>query len=360
VLLVVDGDRADRFFALRALRSILKESLGTDAAEQMTAGYYEDLFQHSSRSISTNRLVTGQWAANWSRWQRMDLKSTRRRVDGFLYYELQPNVDIPEFNDRLITNSLGLADREYTVEPPPGAHRLSIIGDSVARGMGATHGKCFEALLEEELNRLRPVPDVAEYEILNFGVGGYRITQMLNVLETKAVRFSPKLHILIFSDVTVFRKWGDHISQLVHDGIDLHYPWLRDLAERAGLRPDDDPATLDAKLAPYRSETIRWALEKMREDAGRQGAEVIVVLVPTVTEPAAIRERFEGVADLVRDLGLPMIDVLDTFEGIQDLEPYRLSPFNHHPNDAGHRLIYERLMERLQEAPPAWLLVTGG
>lgn len=354
-----DDDRADRSFAERALRRVRKETLPADAADQMTAGYYEDLFQHSSRTVVTNRLVSGQWATNWSRWKGLQMNPTQRRVDGFLYYELSPDLDVPEFQGRLVTNSRGLADREYALEAPPGVRRIGLLGDSVARGLGATSGRTFEALLEDDLNRTLPVPGVEGYEILNFAVGGYRITQMLYTMETKAEPFAPDGYIVVFSDLTVFRKWGDHIGQLLHDGIDLHYPWLRDLVRRADLRPDDDPSTLETKLAPYREETLRWALGRMRDDARESGAGLVVVLVPTVTEPEVIRDRFAGVADLVTSMDIPVIDILDTFDGIADLAPYRLGPYNHHPTDAGHRLLFERLLERLREDPRAWAIVAG-
>jgi lysophospholipase L1-like esterase len=359
VLFPGEDDRADRPLAERALKRIRKDTLAPDAADQMTAGYYEDLFEHSSRTISTNRLITGKWATNWSRWKGLQMNPTNRRVDGFLYYELEPNVDVPEFSGRLVTNRFGMADKEYTVERPHGVRRIAIIGDSVARGLGASAGANFESLLEDDLNELHPSPDVKEYQLLNFAVGGYRVTQMLYVVETKAPRFAPQAYMVVCSDLTVFRKWGDHIGQLVHDGIDLHYPWLRELAERADLRTDDDPSTLDAKLAPYRTDTVRWAMTRMREVAREDGADVIAVLVPTVGEPERIAERFQGVRELFRELDIPCIDLLDTFEGIDDLSPYRLGQYNLHPSDAGHRLLEKKLLERLRENPRAWEIVTG-
>ncbi|NNE44820.1 MAG: hypothetical protein HKN12_11490, partial [Gemmatimonadetes bacterium] len=131
-----DDDAEGKPFWERALKRVRKETIATDVADQQTAGYYEDLFEHSSRTISTNRLITGKWATNWSRWKGLQMNPTNVRVDGFLYYELGPNLDVPEFQGRLVTNQHGLADREYTLEKPEGVHRIGVIGDSVARGLG--------------------------------------------------------------------------------------------------------------------------------------------------------------------------------------------------------------------------------
>lgn len=341
----------------RALKLVRKDRIPTDAADQMTAGYYEDLFDFSSRTISTNRLITGKWATNWSSYQAMKMNQTDRRIPGFLYFETQPNLDVPEFGGRLVTNSYGMADREYSLAIPEGTRRLSIIGDSISRGLGATHGKTFEALLEEKLNSLGRGPGPMRYEILNFAVGGYRITQLLWVLQNKAAQFHPHVNIVVFTELTVVGKWADHIVQLVHDGRDLHYPYLKELVEKAKLRPDDDPQTFHAKLGPYREEVITWALQTMRASGREQGAELVVFIVPAASE--AEPERFAGIRKLVADLNIPLVDVTDAFAGIDNLTPYQISRLNTHPTDQGHALIAERIFERLQQNPEAWKIITG-
>ena len=131
LVLVFPGDdvRRDSSFESR-VRRIRKEALDIQAADQMTAGYYEDLFQHSSRVLSTNRLVTGRWAANWSRWDVVGPRRNwrrnhqSRRLDSFLYYELRPHLNMPHFGSALITNSHGMADQEYSLERPAGVRRV--------------------------------------------------------------------------------------------------------------------------------------------------------------------------------------------------------------------------------------------
>jgi lysophospholipase L1-like esterase len=343
--------------AERALKIVRKDRMPTDAADQMTAGYYEDLFDFSSRTIATNRLITGKWATNWSSYKAMTMHVADRRIPGFLYFESQPNLNIPEFGGSLVTNSYGMADREYSLARPEGTRRLSVIGDSIARGLGATHGKAFEAVLEQKLNSLEDGPQRTPYEILNFAVGGYRITQQLWVLQNKVARFQPQVNIVVLTTLTVVGKWADHIVQLVHDGIDLHYPYLKELAEKAKLRPDDDPQTFQAKLGPYRDEVLTWALRTMQDSSRAQGAELVVFIVPTASEPEP--ERFAGVRNLVTDLKIPLVDVTDAFSGISDLTPYRISSGNAHPTNLGHELLAERIFERLQKNPEAWKIITG-
>jgi hypothetical protein len=325
-----------------------------------TEGYYEDLFQHSARSVAVSALVSGNWAAKWNSWEFTALRRlTTRKTGDYLYFELVPNLDVDELRGRLVTNSFGMADREYSKERRPGFRRVAFIGDSMTRGMGSTAGHNYESLLENALNAHVPNPNLQGYELLNFGVEGYRLTQMVDVVRFRAATFSPDAYILVLTDLSLSRKWADHIWQLVNDGIDLRYDYLKDMVRRAKLRIGDDPLTMEAKLEPYRAETIRWALTMIRDSAAERGAGVIVVLMPLVNDPAVQRAPFAGVEDLTRELGLPTVDVLDTYVGIDDLLPYKTSPGDSHPSDLGHRLLFDRLLQRLQQDSRAWGILTG-
>jgi lysophospholipase L1-like esterase len=325
-----------------------------------TEGYYEDLFQHSTRAVAVNALVSGNWAAKWNSWEFTNIRrATTTKTGGYLYFELRPNIAVKEFNGRLVTNSFGMADREYSIERRAGFRRVAFIGDSMTRGLGSTPGLNYESLLENALNTKSPNPDLEGYEFLNFGVEGYRLTQMIEVVRTRAAVFAPDAYVLVLTDLSLTRKWADHVWQLVNDGIDLRYDFLKDLVQRANLRVGDDPITVEAKLEPYRAETIRWALTMIRDSALEQGAAVVVLLMPVVSNPAAQQAPFAGVAELTNELGLPTIDLLDTYVGIENLLPYKTSPGDTHPSDLGHQHVFDHLMPRLEQHQRAWEIITG-
>ena len=325
-----------------------------------TEGYYEDLFQHSTRSVAVSTLVSGNWAAKWNSWEFTQLRrTTTRRTGDYLYFELVPNVNVEELNGRLVTNSFGLADREYSKERRPGFRRVAFVGDSMTRGLGSTPGANYESLLEDALNARRPNPELQGYELLNFGVEGYRLTQMVEVVRTRAAAFSPDCYVIVLTDLSLTRKWGDHIWQLVNDRVDLRYDFLKDLVRRARVRVGDDPITMETKLAPYRMETLRWALQTIRDSAAEQGAKVVVLLMPVVGDPGAQAAAFQGANQLTRELDLATIDLIDSFVGIEDFLPYKTSPGDIHPSDLGHRLLFERLFLRLERNAPAWQGLTG-
>jgi hypothetical protein len=116
---------------------------------------------------------------------------------------------------------------------------------------------------------------------------------------------------------------------------------------------------MEAKLEPYRLDTIKWGLATIRDFAAEQDADVIVVLMPLVSDPRAQEAPFAHMHEFARQLNLPTIDLLDTFAGIEDLLPYKTSPGDTHPSDLGHQRLFEKLVPRLRQDPRAWGILTG-
>lgn len=334
--------------------------LNKEAREALTAGYYEGLMNEGSRVSAVNRLVTDTRRLGWE--QRRSPES--RQTGDFLFFEHVPNRVTRDYEDErfrymLATNSAGLGDKEYPIEKPPATRRIALMGDSITRGLGAPPGRNYESLLEDRLNRSHKTASIQEFEILNFAVSGYHLTQMLEASKVKAGRYRPDVYVVAMSDLSVYRRWHGHISALMYSGIDLKYDYLRQLVRNARLTPEDPIGVFDARLARYRLPTIEWVITEMRAQAAAQGATLMVVLVPTTEDPKTLAEAFLGVRELLDRLDVPVIDLLDTYAGVDSLEPYRISDGDRHPNAAGHELLYENIYEQLLEDPALYHALTG-
>jgi hypothetical protein len=329
------------------------------------AGYYEGIFQVGRRTNAAHQLFGGQWEWTWSSWRPIKTQLGRRASqrlrdrDDYLCYELKPYLNIPEFDGRCVTNSHCMADQEYSLTPQPNTWRVALIGDSLTRGLGADFGHNYEALLEAELNARYTSERTARYEILNFACEGYRLTQFVDVVREVTPKFQPNAYIVALTVISTNRLWADHICQLLIDGVDLKYPYLRSLVEKCDLRPADDMLTVEQKLGPYREECLRWGVREMRDFARSRNAELLVLLVPQVVESEVARRNFAGVDQIVRELDVPLIDLLDAYDGIDDLAPYRVSDVNRHANNRGQEVLFEKLLSRLKQDPRAWPVVTG-
>lgn len=328
--------------------TLANRDMNKEAREALTAGYYEGLINEGSRVSSMNRLVTDARRPTWEDRAQPD----RRQTNDFLFYELIPNSDTPDYRDErfrynLKTNSAGMPDREYALEKPAGTRRLALLGDSISRGQGAPFQGNFEALLEAKLNAAHTGGPVRQFEVLNFSVGSYSVMQMMESAFVKAAPYEPDVYLVGLTHLSVYRRWGHHVALLLNSGIDLKYDYMRDLVRQAGLAANEPLGAVDAKLARFRIPTIRWALGEIKAHAERHGATVVVLLLPTAEPPENLDEAFLGVREMLAELELPVVDLLDTFSGVADHATVRVADNDRHPNALGHQMLADRLYERV-------------
>lgn len=278
--------------------------------------------------------------------------------DDFLRYELKPNVTRHYAAGTRITNSLGMANPEYGYEKPPHTRRIALLGDSVSLG---PYGQDFGALLEQRLNQADLTPGVRKFELLNFAVYGYSVVQVMDVALEKAPKFHPDVYLVALTRLEFMSKagWRTHVGRLVESGTGLKYPYLVDIAGKADVRPTDHLPIIRLKLAPYSRTVTRWALEQIRDRAYADGASMIVVLVPAPIDPEINARDMDVLHSAVDGMGVPIIDLRDTFASgnLEDLQVVPKSDI--HPNVRGHEMIFENMYAKLRAQPEAWAALTG-
>jgi hypothetical protein len=347
----------------KVLRTLRKRGLNREAEARQTAGYYEGLLDEAA--VVTQ--MGGHSLLDWRHWfvertQHSDRRQQfiRNRPD-FLRVELRPNVDVPDVDERrrTVTNSFGMMDVEYPLERMPRTWRIALIGDSVSQGVGAAFGANYEARLEEHLNRNAGSGPHSRYEILNFSVRGYQLTHFVEVARTRVPAFSPDLYVVALTERSVFTKWADHLATLVRAGVDLKYDYLQRLVKDAQLQPNMSAALINARLAPYRTAVFRWAMTEIQDQARRDNVPFVVLLVPTANDPETQIVQFEPVRRVLADLSIPTIDLLDTFAYMDDRSTIEVRKADKHPNDEGHRMLFDVLVRRLDASSEIRHTFTG-
>ena len=348
----------------KVFRTMQKRGLNRDAAASQTAGYYEGLLDEAA----TVTQVGGRGWLDWRFWLFERTERAHREAEytrftnDFLRHELRPNIDrrdVGEGRRHLVTNSMGMADKEYPLTPSARTWRIALIGDSVSQGSGTNFGESYEARLEEHLNETFAGQDYDGYEVLNFSVQGYQLTQLVDVGVSRVPQFSPNLYILALTERSVFNSWADHIASVVLNRIDLKYDFLRKVAQDANITTNLSRPLINARLAPHRDDIVRWALGEVREQARRDGAPLVVFLVPTADDPEIQIEQFRFVRQLLAEMSIPTIDLLETFAYLEDIALVRVSAADKHPNAEGHRMLFETIRKTLELNPELHRMFTG-
>jgi hypothetical protein len=328
-----------RFRALGPLAALTVElqnsELNADDYHALAAGYYEGI-------EDTNRISRGAENDDY------------RLRDDFLRYEFKPNLRRRYAEGMRITNSLGMANPEYGIRKPPNTWRIAWLGDSVSTG---PYGQSFETLLENRLNR-DAGPSGRRYQILNFSAPGYILLQKMDIALEKAPKFQPDVYVVMLDSQEVGGSQR-HLSRLVAKDRDFKYEFLRRMAAEAGVKPTDHRPVVVDKLMPFFKPMARWALGQIKENADSHGSRILVVLIPVPIDPAVTASDFDQLHTAVDGLGVPVIDLRNTFRSV-DWRSLQVSPgADIHPNVRGHQMIFEDLYGALQAQPDAFAALTG-
>lgn len=317
-------------------------------------GYYETLMTPSS-SQDPGKFLPVTWLTE-SKLERTRIPGDQLfEADPFLIYKPKPNLDLANTSEGDVkTNAYGFFDRPWSLVKPAGTRRIAVFGDSVIRGTGVTYDQRFESLLENKLN----ASGIHHYEILNFAVGGYMLTQMFGMAMEKAPPFHPDVYVIAVTDRTGNPIWAKYLAELIKDGHDLRYDVLRKIVAEAEVTKEDSTEAAQEKLAPYRVSAMRAIFLELKAHAERQSAKLVVFFVPSLQEEAVINASYLPVRESLQGTGIPVIDASHAFSTV-DHDGFRLDWFDQHPNVLGHQMIAKSLYEKLCQNPEAWADIVG-
>ena len=112
-----------------------------------------------------------------------------------------------EFKTQIKVNSLGFRDKERTIEKHKNLIRMVVIGDSSVAAHEVSFEKTPAQLLEKYLNEANTKEALQgkEYEVLNFGIGGFGIGQNFLTNRVYVKDFSPNYVFLFIFEGDIWR-----------------------------------------------------------------------------------------------------------------------------------------------------------
>lgn len=357
-------DRSPRLAGVVA--TLRTPALNARDAELQHRGYYEKLDMPS-------RLSTNLWAAavaarppEWSYWHEVGL---RRWRDDFLSYDLEPSMEVDWDGVPFSTNRWGMRDRDRTREKPANTVRMAVVGPSHVMGSHVPDEAVFSAVLEHRLNMA--TESGPHFEVLNFGIPRYALTQQLALLDDRVLEFEPDI-VVITTTNHGGRAAVGHLLEVMNAGGNTPYPGLQKILEdegivglshkdeglpvpfhllRAAARAVGIPARMPGREAQLRAQSRAdeinvWAVRESARRIQESGAVPVLLALPTVMDDL---EKLPPEVEAGYDAGYTVLDLFNVFEGL-DHDRLRVAPWDNHPNAAAHELVAERLHLELQRA----------
>jgi D-alanyl-lipoteichoic acid acyltransferase DltB (MBOAT superfamily) len=325
--------------AATVINSLRSGQLSRTDMALLERGYYEDL-------VRVDRFNSQLWEvymnkpANWLDVQGLGLE---RFTGDFRQKELVPSMGVQTRFGAIHTNRWGMRDQEYERLPAPGTYRMALLGASTVMGWGVADGEVFEALVEKRLNETRPAAGITSYEILNFAVPGYEPLQQLAVLD-KVWDFKPSA-ILYVAAGRELLGIAQNLETSVRRGVPIPYPFLGDVARRAGIDKRTDETAALRKLQPLRGEITTWLYGEMVKACREHGVVPVLVFLPHIYPGIWEREATE-VMDRAREAGFVVLDLKHVY-GKTDGVALRLAEWDAHPNAEGHQMIANGLYDAI-------------
>lgn len=101
--------------------------------------------------------------------------------------------DIPR--TQVIINSQGLRDDEYSYTKPENTYRIAVLGDSFTQAIHVPLEDTYQQTLER---KLKTASSSINFEVINFGVGGFGTTHEYFVFQHHVVNYHPDMVLLAF------------------------------------------------------------------------------------------------------------------------------------------------------------------
>lgn len=322
--------------ASKAVSGVKKNTLNAGDTRELERGYYEDL----GNAVNFNGAL---WQLYGERPKGWDDDPALRRRDDIIGWELTPSMRVPFKNATLITNSLGMRDREYAAAKPPGVFRTVLVGASIDMGAGVENNETYENLVEDRLNAERV--GGSRYEILNLSVSGYTPFHKLAAIEERAFALEADL-VLYVAHGGEFDWAGRRINRTLQIGAPIPYDFLVHTLTKAGVHRSDSEEVIRRRLQPYGRDLVRGVLGRLGEQCRAHRTRCALVVVDKTSD----EERPPTVDELTaiaRQAGLEVVDLWGAYDGMRSGQSLWITDFDNHPNARGHQLLAARLYDGL-------------
>lgn len=319
-------------------------------------------------------------------WAPQELISDVIEFDQVLCHRLKSNVrgvqNSPEFSVQIITNSLGMRDRNYAAQKKKNTFRILMLGDSHTLGWGVKLEDSFTKILERSLNENS---DDFSYEVINCGMYGYGTAHQYQFLKKIGYTLHPDMVIVAMDflhDIKVnnqgyfhfegksfirstklcFAQKSRSVTQYVpfssflrgHSHL-FRYVGVKLQRLHAHLfRKAKNTTTISSGEEIYSSDNTRRIFRKLKKELQARGIDLRVIILPEFDsmhqKPRSNLFFLPLLASFKEFLSREEIDYLslqDRFERYSSFSEFTFK-YSHHFTPKGHQFIAKQIEKLLR------------
>ena len=283
-----------------------------------------------------------------------DLELELMQEDPLLMWRPKPNY--PGLN------SEGFRDKEYKREKEKNVFRILVLGDSSTMGWGISDpSKLYHALLEDKLNQDLKYQDI-RFEVINGGITGYTSYQGLNLYRFVGATYHPDIVTFYFGINDPVHRFYMSDKDILKRNIELSnlsglYFFLSKLHSYEVLRKGigellnqgNNPLINIPRVS---REDFKANILEMNTLCQDNHALLILISPPFSKDESKKWEKAEQVEEYKKILEDTARENNIHLVKIEELTDQKSSSMNYflvaaHPNEAGHRIIMEKLLSYL-------------
>jgi GDSL-like lipase/acylhydrolase family protein len=331
LLLALAGIAGDRT-PIRTLRGLSRPN---ETETALPLGYYEALINTSSHVAATP--TTGPPAG----WLPFGGEETGivQELPSYLRWTMKPNLDIRWNGAEFRTNRLGFRTPEVSNEKPARTFRILVFGSSNSMGYGVSNHEIYTSLLEGWLRSW--VGPSYRVEVVNLSVAGDSPSRRLCRLQQEAQRFHPDW---LISDASSFDSWleDSHIQGVVDRRLPVPFPFVEKAIRRTGVTPGESLESFRAKFQGESERMFDAVYAGWSAESNRLGVPMTVVILPRADSKGKSPRVVQLIHSLAARHGLDCLDIANAFDALE-VDEFRISAWDKHPNARGHRVIFEAI-----------------
>ncbi len=267
-----------------------------------------------------------------------------------LGFELVSNANTPEYSFN--TNSLGMLDKEYSLEKKDSVYRIICVGDSTTSFPGKM---TFPHFLEQLL--FRETKD-KNFEVWKAGVPGYNLIQNCKAIRKKWINYDPDLVILgfclndfdttpiiTFEENMVVAYFSDREIASLANSFLLRFSALYRAVFEIFMKFKSDSL--------YGLEAHTKELIKIKSVLEENNIPFVLAIIPFAAEYNDYPKRFKYHYNIIKYVcehsGIKYLDFVKAFEGSSP-EKLAFSSADHvHLNKKGNTAIANKLFNYLKD-----------